>query len=568
MERIAGILLPVFAIRTGDDLGIGDTDGAVQLIEWCHRQGARVWQMLPINETGRDHCPYNAISAMAIDPVTLAVSPARIPDLSPEVFHNLAQPAVLSALRQGPVNYPRVKALKRALLEAAYARFAVTQLDQATARAAQFREFVDANAHWIADYALFRALMEENGDEAAWERWAAAHQSPARARAWLGAIPEKRRAEIQRRQSFFSYVQWLAFGQWQALKARAESLNVSLMGDMPIGLGRGSADVWADRSIFDLDWSAGAPPEKLFKTDPFTEKWGQNWGAPLYQWEELRRRNFDWWRARVGLAGKVFHLCRVDHVMGFFRIYAFPWTPERNAEFLPLSETEAAARTGGRLPGFRPFPDDTPEHKAANQQHGEEILQFILDFAGPMTIVGEDLGVVPGYVRPTLQQLGIAGFRVPSLFREADGSYSDGAGYPELSLVQPATHDHPPLAAAWASHWRDIDLGRNVPENKLELRRLMRFAGLEEEPPRDFTSRLHEAVLRATLQANSRLAVVMLTDVFARTERFNTPGSISPENWSARAPHTVAEMDRDPNLLAKAQVFARLIRETGRGNDC
>ena len=337
---------------------------------------------------------------------------------------------------------------------------------------------------------------------------------------------------------------------------------------MPIGLGRGSADVWADRSIFDLDWSAGAPPEKLFKTDPFTEKWGQNWGAPLYQWEELRRRNFDWLRARVGLAGKVFHLCRVDHVMGFFRIYAFPWTPERNAEFLPLSETEAAARTGGRLPGFRPFPDDTPEHKAANQQHGEEILQFILDFAGPMTIVGEDLGVVPGYVRPTLQQLGIAGFRVPSLFREADGSYSDGAGYPELSLVQPATHDHPPLAAAWASHWRDIDLGRNVPENKLELRRLMRFAGLEEEPPRDFTSRLHEAVLRATLQANSRLAVVMLTDVFARTERFNTPGSISPENWSARAPHTVAEMDRDPNLLAKAQVFARLIRETGRGNDC
>ena len=163
MERIAGILQPVFAIRTGDDLGIGDTDGAVQLIEWCHRQGARVWQMLPINETGRDHCPYNAISAMAIDPVTLAVSPARIPDLSPEVFHNLAQPAVLSALRQGPVNYPRVKALKRALLEAAYARFAVTQLDQATARAAQFREFVDANAHWIADYALFRALMEENG---------------------------------------------------------------------------------------------------------------------------------------------------------------------------------------------------------------------------------------------------------------------------------------------------------------------------------------------------------------------------------------------------------------------
>ncbi len=565
MERIAGILQPVFAIRTGEDLGVGDTDGAAQLIEWCHRQGARVWQMLPINETGRDHCPYNAISAMAIDPVTLAVTPARIPDLPPEVFHHLAQPAVLAELRLGPVNYPRVKALKRALLEAAYARFAATQLEQATARAAQFRGFLDANAHWMADYALFRALMEENGGEAAWERWPAGHQSPERARAWLAAIPEKRRAEIQCRQSYFSYVQWLAFGQWQALKARAGALNVGLMGDMPIGLGRGSADVWANRPIFDLDWSAGAPPEKLFQTDPFTEKWGQNWGAPLYQWEELRRRNFDWWRVRLALARGVFHFCRLDHVMGLFRIYAFPWTPEGNAEFLPLSEAEAAARTGGRLPGFRPFPDDTPEQRAANQRHGEEILKNILDFAGPMTIVAEDLGVVPGYVRATLQKLGVGGFRVPPLFREEDNSYSDAAGYPELSLVQPSTHDHPPLAAAWASLWRDIDLGRNPVENRRELCRLMHFAGLEEEPPRDFTPRLHEAVLRATLRAKSRLAVVALTDVFAHTERFNTPGSVSPENWSARAPHTVADMDRDPELAAKARTFASLIRETGRG---
>jgi 4-alpha-glucanotransferase len=182
-----------------------------------------------------------------------------------------------------------------------------------------------------------------------------------------------------------------------------------------------------------------------------------------------------------------------------------------------------------------------------------------------MTIVAEDLGVVPGYVRATLQKLGVGGFRVPPLFREEDNSYSDAAGYPELSLVQPSTHDHPPLAAAWASLWRDIDLGRNPVENRRELCRLMHFAGLEEEPPRDFTPRLHEAVLRATLRAKSRLAVVALTDVFAHTERFNTPGSVSPENWSARAPHTVADMDRDPELAAKARTFASLIRETGRG---
>ena len=155
-------------------------------------------------------------------------------------------------------------------------------------------------------------------------------------------------------------------------------------------------------------------------------------------------------------------------------------------------------------------------------------------------------------------------FSRAAAFREADGSYSNAAAYPELSLVQPATHDHPPLAAAWASHWRDIDLGRDIPENQRELRRLMRFAGLEETAARIHPSPARSRAARH-LQANSRLAVVMLTDVFARAERFNTPGSVSPDNWSARAPHTVAEMDRNPNLLAKGQTFARLIRETGRG---
>lgn len=344
-----------------------------------------------------------------------------------------------------------------------------------------------------------------------------------------------------------------------------EARQVHLMGDMPIGLGRGSADVWANRPIFDLDWSAGAPPEKVFQADAFTEKWGQNWGAPLYHWDELRRRNFDWWRVRVALARKVLHLCRVDHVMGLFRIYAFPWPPQRNAEFLPLSQEEAAAKTGGRLPGFRPFADDTPEHVAANQRQGEEMLKILLDAADGMTVVAEDLGVVPAYVRSTLDALGIAGFRVPSFCREADGRYSDPSAYPQLSVTQPATHDHPPFAAAWAERWREIDLGRKVSENQHELRRLMHFAGLKEEPPRDFTAGLHEAVLRATLQANSWLAVLLLDDVFAGTQRFNTPGTVSPDNWSARSPYTVAEMDQDPNLLGKAQTFARLIRETGRG---
>jgi 4-alpha-glucanotransferase len=435
-----------------------------------------------------------------------------------------------------------------------------------TTRAGQFGRFLADNGKWLFDYALFRVLMEENGSQPAWERWLPEHQTPDLARAWLRSLPEKQRVALERKRLFFVYVQWLAFDQWQALKSYGDTKQVWLMGDIPFGVGRCSADVWANRAIFDLDWSGGAPPEKYFKVDAFTEKWGQNWGIPNYRWHELRRRDFDWWRTRVGNMQKVFHLCRIDHAPGFFRIYSFPWTPDRNAEFVDLDETQAAARTGGRLPGFKPFPDDTIEHKAANQEQGAEILRVVLEAAGDTIIVAEDLGVVPDYLPATLQKLGIPGFRIPSFFREPDGRYADPAQYPRLSLAQPVTHDHPPLAAAWAAHWQNIDACRNPDDNLLELRRLMDFAGLMDgEPPREFTSRLQEAYLRAVLQSNSWLVVVLITDVLGQLLCFNTPGTVSQDNWSVRLPQTVKELDEDPSLLARTRTYSRLAREAKRG---
>ncbi len=565
-QALAGILEPVFAIRTEGDLGIGDTDGVRQMMDWCHKHGLNILQTLPINETGDDNSPYNAISSLAIDPATLAVSPAFISDLSPQKFNQIARPRLLRELRRASVNYVKVKALKRALLQAAFDSFVTRHFNPGTTRAAQFRQFMADHAGWLADYAFFRVLMEENGNLPAWDRWPPAHQTPACARAWLLSLSEKQRGKLLRKQLFFMYVQWLAFAQWQALKSYGDKKQVYLMGDIPFGVARHSADVWASRDLFDLDWNGGAPPEKFFRVDAFIEKWGQNWGVPNYRWDEMRRRNFDWWRTRVGNIQKTFHLCRIDHAPGFFRIYSFPWTPDRNAEFLSLDETQAAVRTGGRLPGFKPFPDDTAEHKAANQRQGEEILRVVLEAAGDTTIVAEDLGVVPDYMPPTLQKLGIPGFRIPSFFRQDDGRYADPAHYPRLSLAQPATHDHAPLAAAWAEHWHNIDAGRKVENNRRELRWLMDFAGVhEEETPREFTSRLHEAYLRAVLQSNSWLVVVLITDVFGQLMRFNTPGTVSPDNWSVRLPQTVRELDEDPVLRARAETYSRLAREAKRG---
>ncbi len=564
-QSLAGILEPVFAIRTEGDLGIGDTDGVRQMIDWCHSRGLNILQTLPINETSDDNSPYNALSSLAIEPTTIAISPSHVPELTEEEFRKIAETQLLAHLRQGPVNYTGVLSLKRKLLEAAFATFLDRHFNAQTDRARQFRAFLLENAEWLSDYALFRVLMEENGNVPTWDKWAPEQRSPRIARTWLLSLPEARRDELMRKQLFFMYVQWLAFTQWQELKAYAASKSVYLMGDIPFGVGRFSADVWANRAIFDLDWSGGAPPEKVFKVDPFTEKWGQNWGIPNYRWDELRRRDFDWWRTRVHNIEKVFHLYRIDHVLGFFRIYSFPWTPDRNAEFLPLTKQEAAERTGGRLPGFKRFPDDTPEHKAANQAQGELILRMVLEASGETTVVAEDLGVVPDYVPPSLQKLGIPGFRIPSLFREHDGSYADPSKYPRLSLAQPATHDHPPLAAAWAECWNNIAEGRDVETNRRELRLFMDFAGLKNgEPPKEFTDQVQEAFTRRVLQSNSWLAVFQVTDVFGMTARFNTPGSVAASNWSNRLDQTVSQLDKDPALLKRTEMFSRLARESGR----
>jgi len=564
-QLLAGILKPVFAIRTEDDLGVGDTDGVRQMIDWCNRHHLNIFQTLPINETSDDNSPYNAISSLAIEPTTIAVSPGHLPDLSPERFHTIATPESLAEVRNGPVDYHKVKALKHALLYAAFESFYERHFTHETGRAGEFRAFQMDNAEWLSDYALFRVLMRENGGQPTWDQWQPEHRGPRRARTWLLSLPEKRRDEMMRMQLFFMYVQWIAFSQWQKIKAYATARQVYLMGDIPFGVGRFSADTWANRSIFDLDWSGGAPPENVFDWDVFTKKWGQNWGIPIYRWEELRRHNFEWWRTRVGNLQKVFHLYRIDHVLGLFRIYSFPWTPDRNAEFLPLSESEAAARTGGRLPGFKAFPDDTPEHRAFNQAQGEETLRVLQEASAETTIVAEDLGVVPDYVPPTLQKLGIPGFRIPPLFREPDGSYSNAKQYPRLSLAQPATHDHAPLAAMWQEWWSNIDAGKNVENNRRELQLFLEFSGLQmEEPPRAFTDKIHEAFTRKVMESNSWLVVFQITDVFGQTARFNTPGSTSTANWSYRMPHSVNELDRDAALLAKAQSFSRLAQESGR----
>src|SRR5205823_5044629 len=246
---------------------------------------------------------------------------------------------------------------------------------------------------------------EANGENEAWDKWPPEQRTIGSARGWLDRQPREQRKQFHHREDFFRYVQWIAHEQWAEVKDHADKRGVALMGDIPFGVSYYSADVFTRPDEFMLDWCGGAPPETHFKDDQFTVKWGQNWGIPLFRWQSMRAKNFDWWRERVRAICRSFHLFRIDHVLGFYRIYAFPWRPQQNRKFLPLEWKQMLERTGGRAPHFHPRDDLSPDNCQANRREGEEYLRAVLEESGDARVIGEDLGTVPDYVRPSLRSL-------------------------------------------------------------------------------------------------------------------------------------------------------------------
>lgn len=557
--RRAGILIPVFAIRTADDLGIGDTGGVRQLIDWAAEAGLGFVQFLPINATGSDSSPYNAISSVALDYLTLELTPAAVPELDEKFHRTITCIMRADLLRHGPVNYTKVRRVKTTLLRRAF-----SQVQQQPERMAAFEKFCEQEAAWLDDFCLFRVLMEEHGHED-WTNWRPELNTAAKARAWRDA----RGDEIDDRILFHAYVQWLCFKQWGELRAYANGKGIKLMGDIPFGISWCSADVFFHPEQFDLEWCGGAPPETYFKDDYFVQRWGQNWGIPLYRWDEMERGGFQWWRQRTRKLTEVFDIFRIDHVLGFYRIYSFPWRPARNAEFCHLTDEEATARTGGRLPHFIENDDDTPAHKAANLANGDKYLRMILDAAaGRAEVVAEDLGTVPDYVRPHLLSLDVPGFKVSHWEDDENGRVVMGADYDNCAFTTYATHDHEPMKTLWEHRRRALG-SSEASERALaekELRFLSDFAGLRFSDGGwpEYDDHIRRALLEALLASNARFAAFMLTDLFGLEDRFNVPGIAADSNWSARLPMTVAEIRSTPPWKEEGGWLKKAIQRTGR----
>lgn len=552
-NKLAGVLLPVFAMRRSGDLGIGDTQAVKEAIDFCARHKITVLQTLPINETGGDNSPYNAISAMALEPVYTTMSPDTVPGLSEKEFSAIKEKVDQSVFEAEDVDYQIVKKLKLDLLRAAFASFKSNS---------EFESFKKEEGWWLAPYAVFRSLLDARSGDTNWTRWPQELQNFQSAKAYLEKNGQQKEIE------FWSYVQWVAHEQWLDVKKYADKFGVRIMGDIPFGVSRYSVDVWQNKDLFDLEWSGGAPPEPHFFNDLFTKNWGQNWGIPLYKWSKHKAENFTWWKNRIKRLTAHFHDFRIDHILGFFRIYAFPWIPERNHEFVELTPEQVKEITGGKLPQFLPREDEPEENAELNHQDGRAILKIIADAASQSQafIVAEDLGlVVPDYVRETIHDLGMAGFAIPIFEHIPDSQeYKPISTLHPLSLATYATHDHQTIAQFYrdlVTRWH----GPNGHESWLEMRRLMGLINMDpDNPPVVYDEKVQFSFEKALVESPCWLVVMMISDLLGNEDRFNQPGLSGKGCWSKRLPSALRDLEKDEACKDKIESFAALIEKSDR----
>jgi 4-alpha-glucanotransferase len=570
-EREAGLLLPMFSLRRAGDFGIGDTLALREWIDWAAETGVGFLQLLPINDCGVDSSPYSAVSSVALDPVYLALDGDALPWLKPEVIEKFRQ-RLGSALHAERVDYPTVRRVKRDLLELAWLEFPVGNTKPAKALA----KFRNEEAGWLDDYLVFRHLMDVHGEGTLWSDWPEPCRSVAGARRFLEAERTREPELTEARLGFHAFVQWLCFTQWRELRRHADRKRVKLMGDLPFGVSWHSCDVFFHREQFHLDWFGGVPADGMGGDDPFTRVWGQNWGIPLYRWERMQQDGYAWWKNRVRHLCEVFSMFRLDHVLGFYRIYAFPWHPQRNAEVASMGHDQIAAMTGGRFPQWVKHSDDAPEHKAINLAEGDARLRAVVEAADTAEIIAEDLGWVPDYVRPHLTNLGIAGYRIPHWDCNEWGHPVQGRDYPWLSLATYSTHDHDPVSGIWRQCHEAIQRQRENPSEAHyhaaqgaanALRILSEFAGIPQGvdgtwPP--FTEGVRLKLIKALFDSNSRYAVIVITSLFGMLDRINRPGTAHFENWTFRLPWSLREILTDPKGSDVVRKLATAIRLSGR----
>ena len=309
-RKVAGTLVPVFSLRSRKSAGVGDFGDLKRMIDLVAQTGQKVLQLLPINDTTVTHTwtdsyPYSCISIFALHPMYADLN--ALPDLKDDGARAQAEKTreELNALTQ--IDYERVNEFKLQYLHQIF-----DQEGEKIMKSDAFKDFFQETGLWLVPYAQFCNLRDKNGT-ADFSQWPDHNQWDEAERKELSNPRCKAYKEVE----FFYFVQFVLNQQMQEAHEHAKAKSVILKGDIPIGVNRHGCDVWMEPKYFNLNGQAGAPP------DDFSVN-GQNWGFPTYNWEEMLKDGCQWWIRRFQNMSKFFDAYRIDHVLGFFRIWEIP----------------------------------------------------------------------------------------------------------------------------------------------------------------------------------------------------------------------------------------------------
>ena len=469
-KRSSGILLHPTSLPGPN--GIGDIGpGAHAWVDFLSKSGCGLWQVLPLGPTGYADSPYQSFSAFAGNPYL--ISPQTL--LEEGLLHPddlVDQPD----LPEDRVDYGRMIPWKLTLLDRAYERFQV--LSSPFLKSA-YSEFIEAQAHWLDDFALFMALKEAH-DSAPWSTWETALRS--RQKVALEKAKARLSDMIQRQ----NFRQFLFFRQWSSLRQHASREGIRLIGDIPIFVAHDSADVWANPELFYMKKNgmpkvvAGVPPDYFSPT-------GQLWGNPLYRWEIHTASGYQWWLDRIKATLGFVDIIRIDHFRGFAGYWEVPGKAK-------------TAENGRWVPG-----------------PGVNFFQAILNSLGDLPILAEDLGVITPDVEAMREQFNLPGMKVLLFAFSVDPANPFlPHHYPANCVVYTGTHDN------------DTSLGWFQKASPDEQRFLRRYLNIRGES-------VSWEIIRTAWASVATFALAPLQDFLEldNTARMNYPGNPSG-NWTWR----------------------------------
>ncbi|WP_323090353.1 4-alpha-glucanotransferase [Allobaculum sp. JKK-2023] len=460
--RQAGILMPVFSIPS--PYGIGDfSSNTYRLIKDCSQAGLSIWQILPLGPIETGEGPYRTYSSFAIDPIYISIEELQKDGLL----------ETITTLDSNPdeVEYAKVRAFKEPYFRQAFEAFRRSENEKLKK---DWKSFLK-QAYWLDRYALFMALKKKNGMKP-WMEWPMEERQK--------TTPDE---SLEQEVEYQKFLQWQAFWQWRKIIDFAHAHGIHVIGDIPIYVSGDSADVWQYPEAFELDEQgkplqySGCAPDDLGD--------GQFWGNPIYNWDALKKMNYDYWIKRLGWSACLTDTVRLDHFIGFDRYWAIP--------------------------------ADNPVPKAGHFEEGpgEALFDAVFKADPSLSFIVEDLGVLRLQVTLLKDKYGMLGMRVSQY---AFGPAEEKAGYrlPEACIVYPGTHDNDPIEGWYAS----------LPKHeRKQINKIFRHLKLK---GRSISDRMVDYCLKT----DCRIAILPMQDLlnFDETTRINRPGTPGDENWKWR----------------------------------